>query len=279
MLGGGHVRRRSVGSIIEASPCVRVRGVVRKRKRTIAAPPTVVNPSSRNPYDSGSELENPRGYEAPYNRNSLADEFEAVEIKHHQTSFDASAGLQDRGYEYDNANDNDLDFGYDYDLAGAGGVDEVDVKGNFKSPIIAADVRPAIASASTSTLASAFRFGGERMIRAQTGLLVGRPSLEEGCLTADGDGEDVGMSMSVGGGGDARKSSIFFLSFPVYRKSRFFHFRRPSHTRIFTPFRPNQPHHQRWYALEVQHVYVCLWGRHHTPALRGGRVHLGQLAE
>jgi hypothetical protein len=31
MLGGGHVRRRSVGSIIEASPCVRIE----KRKHSV----------------------------------------------------------------------------------------------------------------------------------------------------------------------------------------------------------------------------------------------------
>jgi hypothetical protein len=46
------------------------------------------------------------------------------------------------------------------------------------------------------------------MIRAQTGLLVGRPSLEEGCLTADGDGEDVEMSVSMGG---LRTYCFFFL--------------------------------------------------------------------
>jgi len=67
----------------------------------------------------------------------------------------------------------------------------VDVNANFKSPIIAGDIKPAIASA--------FRFGGERMTRTQTDL----------CLTAGGDGEDVGMSMTVGGG--ARKSSFFLI--------------------------------------------------------------------
>src|SRR6266567_771878 len=115
--GGGHVRRCSVGSIIEASPCVRAKGVVRKRKCTVAAPPVVVNPSN-NPYDSGSELENARGYAAPYNRNSLAHEFEAAEINHCQLSFDSSAAaVQDHGHGYDQ--DNDFDFEYDYALGSA----------------------------------------------------------------------------------------------------------------------------------------------------------------
>lgn len=35
MLGGGHVRRRSVGSMIEASPCVRVE----RRKNILMDPP------------------------------------------------------------------------------------------------------------------------------------------------------------------------------------------------------------------------------------------------
>ena len=59
---------------------------------------------------------------------------------------------------------------------------DANVNGNFESPV-SVPVRPAIASASTSTPVSVFRFGGECMIHTQTGLLVGRPSLEEGCLT------------------------------------------------------------------------------------------------
>jgi len=180
MLGGGHVRGRSLGSIIEASPCVRVRGVVWKRKRSIAAPLEVVNPNN-NLYDSGS-VENARYYRAPSNRE----------------------------YGYDNTKDNNE---YEYALdsprkskaarvvvvaAAMGGVD-----GNVR-PMIAADIRPAIASALTSTSASPFGFGSENMIRVQAGL---RPSSEEGCLTTDRDGKDIGMSMSVGGG-DARTSSF-----------------------------------------------------------------------
>lgn len=40
------------------------------------------------------------------------------------------------------------------------------------------------------------------------GLLVGRSSSEEGCLTTDGDGEDVGMGVSV----DGLHTSLFFFS-------------------------------------------------------------------
>src|SRR6266567_1460956 len=52
----------------------------------------------------------PRGYKAPYNRNSLSDEFEAVEIKHHdhRLSFHSSGADHDK--------DNDFDFKYDYHM-------------------------------------------------------------------------------------------------------------------------------------------------------------------
>src|SRR6188768_19790 len=88
MLGGGHVRRLSVGSIIEASPCVRVE----KRKH--------------------SGIQHVGRYESPH-----------------------------------------------------------------KARIVE---KPSIASTSS------FQFGGERMIRAQHGLLE-RQSLEESCLIADGE--------------------------------------------------------------------------------------------
>jgi hypothetical protein len=72
--------------------------------------------------------------------------------------------------------------GYDYDYASnsrhqsksvsVSAVDaNININANYKSPV-SVPVRPAIASALTSTLASAFHFGGERMIRAQTGSLV-----------------------------------------------------------------------------------------------------------
>jgi len=215
MLGGGHVRRRSVGSIIEASPCVRVRGVVKKRKRAVLPPP--VKAPTANPYDSGSELENPRGFEYDaYNRNSLAQELGVVELNkgfathRPRMSFDSAASTDQGfgGYDDDYAPDSL----HRNKSARVSAVDpNVNVNGKFKSPV-SVPVRPAIASASTSTLASAFRFGGERMIRAQTGLLVGRPSLEEGCLTADGDGEDVGMSVSMGG----LRTYFFFLFSPFF---------------------------------------------------------------
>jgi len=217
MLGGGHVRRRSVGSIIEASPCVRVRGVVKKRKRAVLPPP--VKAPTANPYDSGSELENPRGFEYDaYNRSSLAQELGVVELNkgfathRPRMSFDSAASTDQGfgGYDDDYAPDSL----HRNKSARVSVVDpNVNVNGNFKSPV-PVPVRPAIASASTSTLASAFRFGGERMIRAQTGLLVGRPSLEEGCLTADGDGEDVGMSVSMGG---LRKCFLSFFSFVFFQ--------------------------------------------------------------
>ena len=89
MLGGGHVRRRrAVGSILEASPCVRVE----KRKH--------------------SGIQHVGRYESPH-----------------------------------------------------------------KARIVE---KPSIASTSS------FQFGGERMIRAQHGLLE-RQSLEESCLIADGE--------------------------------------------------------------------------------------------
>ncbi len=91
MLGGGHARRRSIGSIIEASPCVRIE----KRKHA--------------------------------------------------------------------------------------NVQECKVYKNNQSPNKARIVeKPSIASTSS------FQFGGERMIRAQRGLLE-RQSLEDSCLIADGE--------------------------------------------------------------------------------------------
>jgi len=95
MLGGGHVRRRSVGSIIEASPCVRVE----KRKHSL---------------------------------------FQGAQ----------PVKLYDAGYDSPN-----------------------------KARIIE---KPSIASASS------YKFGGERMIKAQRGLLE-RQSLEDSCLIADGE--------------------------------------------------------------------------------------------
>jgi len=99
MLGGGHVRRRSIGSIVETSPCARVE----KRKH--------------------------------------------------------SAVVQ--GLRLINGKDNDYS--------------------NVESPNKARIVeKPSIASTSS------FQFGGERMIKAQRGLLE-RQSLEESCLIADGE--------------------------------------------------------------------------------------------
>ncbi|KAH9487444.1 hypothetical protein JR316_0001520 [Psilocybe cubensis] len=101
MLGGGHVRRRSVGSIVEASPCVRVE----KRKHS---------------------------------------------------------AVQDLGSHFYKG------------------------KEHYESPNKARIVeKPSIASTSS------FQFGGERMIKAQRGLLE-RQSLEEHCLV--GDGEDLSAS-------------------------------------------------------------------------------------
>jgi len=104
MLGGGHVRRRSMDSVVDASPCVRVE----KRK------------------------------------------FSEV-----------------RGMNF--------------------GLDEF---GTFReSPNKARIVeKPSIASTSS---ASDFAFGGERMIKARRGLLE-RQSLEDSCLIADG--EDLSVS-------------------------------------------------------------------------------------
>lgn len=91
MLGGGHVRRRSIGSIIEASPCVRIE----KRKHATAQDCKI------------------------YKNNQSSNKARIVE-------------------------------------------------------------KPSIASTSS------FQFGGERMIRAQRGLLE-RQSLEDSCLIADGE--------------------------------------------------------------------------------------------
>ncbi|KAF8814601.1 hypothetical protein BYT27DRAFT_7249906 [Phlegmacium glaucopus] len=95
MLGGGHVRRRSIGSLIEASPCVRVE----KRKH--------------------SALQGIQMYKG-----------------------------QDNPYESPN-----------------------------KARIVE---KPSIASTSS------YQFGGDRMIKAQRGLLE-RQSLEDSCLSADGE--------------------------------------------------------------------------------------------
>jgi hypothetical protein len=79
----------------------------------------------------------------------------------------------------------------------------INVNVNDKSPV-SVPVRPATVSpAATSTLASAFRFDDEPIIRAQTGLLVARPSLEaEGCLTSIGRG---------------LRTSFFPFSFPFFQ--------------------------------------------------------------
>jgi hypothetical protein len=188
-----------------------MKGVVRKRKRAALPPPTI-SALTTNPYDSGSELENPRAFEYDaYNRSSLAHELGGVELDNKgftthrpRMSFDSGVSTDQGGYDYDYAPDSPHRSKSARVSSATGGVN---VNVNYKSPV-SVPVRPAIASASTSTLASAFRFGGERMIRAQTGMLVGRPSLEEGCLTADGDGEDVGMSVSIGG-----LRMCFFLCF------------------------------------------------------------------
>jgi serine/arginine repetitive matrix protein 2 len=94
MLGGGHVRRRSIGSLIEASPCVRV------EKRKHSAAQGIQLYKGEDPYDSSN-----------------------------------------------------------------------------KARIVE---KPSIASNSS------YQFGGERMIKAQRGLLE-RQSLEDSCLSADGE--------------------------------------------------------------------------------------------
>ena len=48
------------------------------------------------------------------------------------------------------------------------------------------------------------------MIRAQMGLLVGRPHLEKGCLTVERDGDDVQMNMSIGGFCTSLSFLLFF---------------------------------------------------------------------
>ena len=78
MLEGGNARRCSVKSIIEASPCVRMKGVVRERKCAVLLLP-IIAPTAK-PYDSGSELENPCNFEYDgYNCSSLAHEPGGVE--------------------------------------------------------------------------------------------------------------------------------------------------------------------------------------------------------
>ena len=96
MLGGGHVRRRSIGSLIEASPCVRVE----KRKHSASQGIQIYKDEDNNPYDSPN-----------------------------------------------------------------------------KARIVE---KPSISSTSS------YQFGGERMIKAQQGLLE-RQSLEDNCLSADGE--------------------------------------------------------------------------------------------
>jgi len=96
MLGGGHVRRRSIRSLIEASPCVRFE----KRKHS-AAQGIQIYKGQENPYDSSN-----------------------------------------------------------------------------KARIVE---KASIASSTTS-----YQFGGDRMIKAQRGLLE-RQSLEDSCLSADGE--------------------------------------------------------------------------------------------
>lgn len=101
MLGGGHVRRRSIESVIEASPCVRVE----KRKH--------------------SALHGIRMYKGQDDNNN-----------------------RNNNNPYDSPN---------------------------KARIVE---KPSIASS--------YQFGGERMIKAQRGLLE-RQSLEDSCLSADGE--------------------------------------------------------------------------------------------
>jgi len=66
--------------------------------------------SQYQPIRLGFSAGEPRGYEAPYNRNSLSDEFEAVEIKHH----DHQLSFHFFGADHDK--DNDFDFKYDYNM-------------------------------------------------------------------------------------------------------------------------------------------------------------------
>ena len=101
-----------------------------------------------------------------------------------------------------------------------------------------------------STLASVLRFDGEHMICMQTGWLSGQLSLEEGCLNADGNGEDVGMSVSIGGIG-----MFFFL--PFFRMLTLLCVNRSPYTRILSSFRTNFAYGQ---LLEVQHLYHCFCG-------------------
>ena len=203
---------------------------------------TINPPPIANPYDSGSELENPRGFEYNddlYNRSSLAHELGGVGIELNKgfaahrphMSFDSELSLStDQGYDYNYAPDSPH-------RNKSAKVTPVESNVNAKSPHIpAVAVRPAIASASTSTLASAFRFGGERMIRAQTGLLAGRPSLEEGCLTAHGDGEDVGMG-GVGVGFGGLRTCLFFSLFLFQLLINMYETDRP--TPVFS--RPSAP--------------------------------------
>ena len=100
----------------------------------------------------------------------------------------------------------------------------VNVNRTYKSP-----VRAAIASASMSMLASVLRFDGKHMICMQTGWLSGQLSLEEGCLNADGNGEDVGMSVSIG--------MFFFL--PFFRMLTLSCVNRSPYTRILSSFCTN----------------------------------------
>ena len=129
-------------------------------------------------------------------------------------SFDSGVSTDQREYYYEYEPDSPH-RSKSGRVSAAAGVD-VNVNVNYKSPF-SMSILPAIASSSSSTPASAFRFGGELMIYAQTGLLVGRPNLEEGCLTADGVGEDAGMSVSIGG----FRTCFPFLSFFFFSNAYF----------------------------------------------------------
>lgn len=229
---------------------------MKKRKRAILPPP--IKAPTANPYDSGSELENPCGFEYDaYNCSSLAEELGVVELNkgfathRPRMSFNSAAsmdqgfgGYDDDAYALDSLHRNKS-------VRVSAGDPNVNVHGNFKSPV-SVPVCPAIASASTSTLASVFRFSGEHMIRVQMGLLVGRPSLEEGCLMADGDGEDVGMNVSMGG-----LRMCFFFSLFFFRMLNFMYVNRSTHSHLFLPFCTNLAY---GWSFQVKHMYFCLWG-------------------
>jgi hypothetical protein len=118
-----------------------------------------------------------------HNRCSLTHGLSEVvlnkELMTHQprTSFHSDVSTDEGGHGYDYV----LDSPHRRNSERVSSADaNVNVK--FKFPVFV-PVRPAIASALSSTLTSEFRLGGERMIRAHMELLVGRLDLELGCHT------------------------------------------------------------------------------------------------